>query len=121
MADVRGDAEYNLTRAVVAYQRRHLYWEQESGALDDVGLARSNVHPVGREEEEHPGLALVGRDPWPTLRDGQGEAHESRMCQDARAGTFGGSEQAPVGFQESGVHARAARRIEPPNADAIKY
>ena len=39
MADVRGDAEYNLTRAVVAYQRRHLYWEHESGALDDVGLA----------------------------------------------------------------------------------
>ena len=39
MADVPGDAQYNLTRAVVVYQRKHLYWEQESRSLGDVGLA----------------------------------------------------------------------------------
>ena len=38
MADVPGDAEYNLTRAVVAYQRKHLYWEQESRSLGDIGM-----------------------------------------------------------------------------------
>lgn len=39
LADVPGDAEYDLTRAVVLYRARHLYWEQDAPGLSDLGVA----------------------------------------------------------------------------------
>ena len=67
--------------------------------LDDVGLTQRRVDPVGGEEEEHPGLALVDRDLAAALGHGDREPHHSHVCQDAQGGTFGGAQEAPVGFQ----------------------
>ena len=78
--------------------------------LEDVRLPRPCMHPIGRQQKEHPGFALVGREVPAALGGAHDQVHQSRVCQDAHEGTLRDLEEAAVGFEEGEAHAKAVRR-----------
>jgi len=84
--------------------------------LEDFGLPHPHVHPVRREEKEHPGLALVGWNLPGAFGGADGKPRQPRVCQEAHQGALGGSQKALVGFQQSGAHARGRQRWDRPRS-----
>ena len=77
---------------------------------DHVELAQRRLRVVGWQEEERPGLALVGGKLPAAGRHPKRQPHQSRVCHETQRGTLGGAQEALIGFQQGEVHLPVRRR-----------
>jgi len=80
--------------------------------LNDLELPLAHIHPVGREQEEHPRLPLIGGKP-PALGGQVGcRPYEDPVCQDAQGGTLGCLKEFSARLEQEELHDQARAGVD---------